>query len=101
MLPMVSRTEEEWKAKKQESKEMMEAEVQADMDKADRRKKEDRLEVEIIEEKRNRPTGQKKIIKVKTAPICIIGDSMIRQTPDHVKCSMPGNGCTSMGDAQI
>ena len=43
----------------------------------------------------------KRVEMVKRSPIRIIGDSMIRYTPAHVKCSLPGSGCTSLPGARI
>ncbi|XP_050708303.1 uncharacterized protein LOC126993337 [Eriocheir sinensis] len=40
-------------------------------------------------------------MKVKRAPIRIIGDSMMKNAHWHVKCNMDGSGCTSMSGAQI
>ena len=41
-----------------------------------------------------------KMVKRK-APIRIVGDSMVRRTPDVLKCNMPGSGCTSLSGAHI
>lgn len=43
----------------------------------------------------------KRVEMVKRSPIRIIGDSMVRHTPAHVKCSLPGSGCTSLPGARI
>ena len=46
-------------------------------------------------------TVPERVEMVRRSPICIIGDSMIRHAPAHVKCSLPGSGCTSLPGARI
>ena len=43
----------------------------------------------------------KRVGMVRRSPIRIVGDSMVRHAPTHVRCSLPGSGCTSLPGARI
>lgn len=59
-------------------------------------------EVEVVADMGRTTTAvPKRVRMVRRSPIHIIGDSMIRNTPAHVKCSLPGSGCTSLPGARI
>ena len=109
------RTQEEWKERETknncsqtENNRMIEAETQADLTKEPGRPARNKVQevtdqpdVAIVNEARRMTGPKKKSMVVKRAPIRSIGDSMIRQLPDHVQLSKPGSGCISMGGARI
>ena len=78
-----------------------EAVAAAAMDQAaeDKETDEDSVVVEVepkVKVKKNRKMAMKKRCAFR-----IIGDSMIRRTPEYVKCYQRGSGCTSMSGAGI
>ena len=58
-------------------------------------------EVVVVAEVGGTAAVPKTVEMVRRSPICLIGDSMIRHAPAHVKCSLPGSGCTSLPGARI
>ena len=57
--------------------------------------------VAAVAGRRGTTSVPQRVVAVRRPPIRIVGDSMIRHAPAHVKCSLPGSGCTSLPGARI
>ncbi|XP_063844144.1 uncharacterized protein LOC135090903 isoform X1 [Scylla paramamosain] len=99
----LSKSLNEWRSQDEEKEERVEQSTQTEnlMKEAEAqtmRTEERKDQQEVVEVARTDRRPRKKRMVIKKAPVHVIGDSMVRKTPDFVRREIE---CTSMGGAKV